>query len=80
MYLRNAPAEGMQKLGYGQGYQYVHEYPGNITDQEYLPAEMKGTVYYSPYSNGYELKIKEWLDKRREGKLNKPENNQGDHL
>lgn len=65
MHLRNAPAKGMKDLGYGIGYQYVHDFPGNIVDQEYLPKEMAGTVYYEPYSNGYELKIKEWLEKRR---------------
>ncbi|MHB1485436.1 MAG: replication-associated recombination protein A [Saccharofermentanales bacterium] len=68
MHLRNAPVKGMEELGYGKGYQYVHDYPGNIVDQEYLPDEVKGTIYYSPYPNGYEQKIKEWLDKRREDK------------
>ena len=65
MHLRNAPAKGMKELGYGQGYLYAHDFPGNIADQEYLPKEMKDTVYYEPYANGYEMKIKEWLDKRR---------------
>ena len=65
MHLRNAPAQGMADLGYGQGYKYAHDYPGNIVDQDYLPAEIKGTIYYEPYSNGYESRIKEWLDKRR---------------
>jgi putative ATPase len=65
MHLRNAPAKGMKELGYGQGYLYAHDFPGNIVDQEYLPKEIKDTVYYDPYPNGYELKIKEWLDKRR---------------
>lgn len=69
MHLRNAPVDGMRQMGYGNGYKYAHDYPGNVVDQEYLPPEMKGTIYYSPYGNGYEQKIKEWLDKRREGKL-----------
>jgi len=48
------------------GYIYPHDYPGNIVSGvEYLPEEMKGTVYYNPTANGYEAKIKEWLDKRR---------------
>ena len=68
MHLRNAPVKGMEELGYGKGYQYAHDFPGNIVDQEYLPDEMTGTIYYSPYSNGYEQKIKEWLDHRREEK------------
>ncbi len=65
MHLRNAPAKGMKELGYGEGYKYAHDYPGNIVNQEYLPEEMRGTVYYKPSSNGYEARIKEWLDKRR---------------
>ena len=66
MHLRNAPAKGMESLGYSVGYKYAHDYPGNIVyDMEYLPPEMKGTQYYHPTSNGYEMRIKEWLDKRR---------------
>jgi putative ATPase len=66
MHLRNAPAKGMEKLGYSIGYKYAHDYVGNIVyDMEYLPPEMKGTRYYNPTSNGYELRIREWLEKRR---------------
>lgn len=66
MQLRNAVTKGMGSLGYGVGYKYAHDYPGNIVyDMEYLPEEMRGTVYYSPTANGYEAKIKEWLERRR---------------
>lgn len=65
MHLRNAVTKEMAGLGYGDGYKYAHNYPGNIVEQEYLPAEIKGTVYYNPTSNGYEARIKEWLNKRR---------------
>jgi putative ATPase len=68
MHLRNAVTSGMSNLGYGKGYKYAHDFPGNIVDQEYLPNEMIGTIYYSPTSNGYEAKIKEWLEKRRNKK------------
>lgn len=67
MHLRNAVTKGMKDLGYGEGYKYAHNYTGNIVKQEYLPEEMKGTIYYNPTSNGYEGKIKDWLEKRREG-------------
>lgn len=66
MHLRNAAAKGMEKLGYGQGYKYAHDYKNNIVKQEFLPDEMIGTLYYNPTSNGYEAKIKEWLEKWRE--------------
>jgi putative ATPase len=65
MHLRNAPVKGMADQGYGKGYKYAHDYPGNIVKQEYFPNEMAGTVYYEPTSNGYEARIKEWLEKTR---------------
>jgi putative ATPase len=68
MHLRNAPAKGMAELGYGKGYQYAHDFPGHIVDLEYLPEEVRGTHYYEPDTNGYEARIKEWLDKKRERK------------
>jgi len=68
MHLRNAVTLGMSDLGYGKGYKYAHDFPGNIVEQQYLPDEMKGTIYYNPTSNGFEAKIKDWLDKRRNGK------------
>jgi putative ATPase len=67
MHLRNAVTRGMKSLGYGVGYKYAHDFPGNIVnDMEYMPEEMRGTKYYHPTANGYEAKIKEWLDKRRD--------------
>jgi putative ATPase len=29
-----------------------------------LPSAIAGTIYYKPTANGYEARIKEWLDKR----------------
>ena len=46
MHIRNAPAEGMEKEGYGVGYKYPHDYPGHVVDQQYLPDVMLGTKYY----------------------------------
>ncbi len=46
MHIRNAPAEGMQKEGYGVGYKYPHDYPGHWVEQQYLPDKMLGTKYY----------------------------------
>lgn len=65
MHLRNAPVEGMADLGYGKGYRYAHDYPGNIVEQEYLPEAIRGTQYYKPSENGYEARIKSWLKQRR---------------
>ena len=46
MHIRNAPAEGMAKEGYGVGYKYPHDYPGHFVEQQYLPDKMVGTKYY----------------------------------
>ncbi len=46
MHIRNAPAKGMEELGYAQGYLYPHDYPNHMVDQQYLPDKMIGTVYY----------------------------------
>ncbi len=46
MHIRNAPAEGMEKLGYGVGYLYPHDFPGHVVEQQYLPDKMLGTKYY----------------------------------
>lgn len=35
--LRNAPTKLMKDLGYHDGYKYPHDYPGNFTEQQYLP-------------------------------------------
>ena len=46
MHIRNAPAEGMQEFGYGEGYKYPHDYPGHWVEQQYLPDKMLGTKYF----------------------------------
>ncbi len=66
MLLRNSKSKGMSDLGYGKGYKYAHNYPGNIVKQQYLPDEIKDTIYYNPSMNGYEQRINEWIKKRRE--------------
>ena len=46
MHIRNAPVEGMETLGYHEGYKYPHDYPGHIVEQQYLPDKMLGTKYF----------------------------------
>ena len=58
LHLRNAPVPGMADLGYAQGYKYAHDYPRHIVDQEYLPEEIRGTIYFEPSSNGYEDELR----------------------
>jgi putative ATPase len=46
LHLRNAPTPLMKQLGYGRGYQYVHDFPGGVVDQEHLPPELLGSVWF----------------------------------
>ena len=68
MQIRNAPTKLMKKQGYGQGYQYAHDYDGNFIDMEFLPDEIKGTAFYDPGKNPREEDIRKrlramWKDK-----------------
>ena len=43
IHLRNAPTSLMKDLGYGKEYIYTHDDP--ITEQEFLPKELKGKKF-----------------------------------
>ena len=62
LHLRNAPTELMEKLGYGKGYRYPHDYRYGVVNQEYLPEELKGRRFYHPKLIGYERKIARYLE------------------
>ena len=61
LHLRNAPTKLMKQFGYGDGYKYAHDYPGNFVEMEFMPEELKKQVFYRPQSNAAELKILERL-------------------
>ncbi|MBQ4853786.1 replication-associated recombination protein A [Rhodanobacter sp. B2A1Ga4] len=62
MHLRNAPTKLMKGLGYGKGYQYDHDAEGGIAlDQQCLPDELVGSVFYEPVERGLELQLREKL-------------------
>lgn len=58
-YLKDAHYGGARDLGHGVGYKYAHDYEHHYVDQQYLPDELVGTVYYQVTEQGYEKKIKE---------------------
>lgn len=60
-HLRNNVFKDAEKFGYGLNYKYPHDYYGNFVEQQYMPDELSGTVYYSPTENGYEKNIKEHM-------------------
>ena len=48
-------------MGHGEGYKYPHDHPHHIVAQDYMPAELKGTVFYEPAGHGTEKLIGERL-------------------
>jgi putative ATPase len=65
LHLRNAPTELMAREGYGKGYRYPHDFPGHVTEQDYLPDALKGRRFYEPSDEGEERRIKERLERWR---------------
>jgi putative ATPase len=59
LHLRNAPTKLMKEIGYGDGYQYAHDYEGGKTDMKCLPKELQNRKYYKPTGRGFEGKVKD---------------------
>lgn len=64
IHLRNAPTKLMKELGYGDEYQYSHNYANNFSEQEYLPDAIKETKFYNPGANSRENGTREFLKNR----------------
>lgn len=59
LHLRNAPTRLMAELGYGNTYQYPHDYPEHFTPQQYMPDALKNTAFWQPQDNDAERKLSE---------------------
>jgi putative ATPase len=63
MHLRNAPTKLMKEQGYSEGYRYPHDEPDAFSPGvQYLPDDLKQSVFYEPTDRGLEKKIKEKLN------------------
>lgn len=51
LHLRNAPTSLMKQMGYGKGYMYAHDYPGNFVRQQFLPDQINNLRFWNACSN-----------------------------
>ena len=65
LHLRNAPTKLMKDLGYHDGYQYPHDFPGHFTPQQYMPDTLKNVrIWHGQHSPAeeklYERMVNYW--------------------
>jgi putative ATPase len=61
LHIRNAPTGLMKNLGYGKDYKYAHSFEGNFVADNFLPEELRGTIFYEPGDNQREEEIRKKL-------------------
>ena len=64
LHLRNAPTKMMKQMDYGKDYKYAHQFENNFVIQDFLPAEIAGTKFYSPQKNAREEEARKFLKER----------------
>jgi putative ATPase len=62
-FLKDGHYEGAIKLGRAQGYKYPHDFENNFVKQQYLPDNIKNTIYYKYGSNKLENTTREYWEK-----------------
>ena len=63
-HLRPAPTQLMKDIGYGKHYKYSHDYDEHFIEQDFLPEEIKNSIFYEPTEIGREAALKKYLDKK----------------
>lgn len=61
-HLKDAHYSGAMNLGHGIEYKYPHSYPNHYVEQQYLPDNKVGSVYYTPQSNKFEEGIRKYIE------------------
>ena len=71
IHLRNAPTKLMKSMGYGEEYQYPHDFQGNFIAQEYLPDAISGLNFIEPGTSPKEKEVLDALHIKFNGKYKK---------
>ena len=66
--LRSAAYPAARKLGRGVGYDYPHDHPGGVNDQEHLPAGREDLRFYDPGDREPEQRERLAEARRRRGR------------
>jgi len=64
-HLQDAHYAGARKLGRGQGYEYPHDLPDGVSQQDLMPEGLEGRRYYEPTERGFEQTLQERLERLR---------------
>jgi putative ATPase len=59
-HLRGSNYAGADALGHGAGYRYPHDDPRGVIEQQYLPRELAGAVYWTASPHGEEPARDAW--------------------
>lgn len=62
LHLRNAPTTLIKQMGYGCGYKYAHDYPGNFVRQQFMPEKAGAVTFWKAADNAQEAKMKQRMD------------------
>jgi putative ATPase len=67
-YLRSAAYPGARKLGRGENYDYPHDHPDGVSEQELMPAEVAGDRFLDLSEHGEERELRERLERIRKAR------------
>lgn len=67
LHLKDGSYKGAKKLSRGIDYKYAHDFKNHYVNQQYMPDELDGTIYYMPTENGIEKRIKQHMQNLKSG-------------
>jgi putative ATPase len=65
-HLRDAHYGGSKRLGHGTSYQYAHDAPFGVVEQQYAPEVVADAEYYQPTALGAEAAVKDRWERLRQ--------------
>lgn len=67
LHLKDGSYKCAKKLSRGIDYKYAHDFKNHYVNQQYMPDELDGTIYYMPTENGIEKRIKQHMQNLKSG-------------